>query len=150
MPVAVGDVGRIVSLAGDAGRANREALKANLEATRLVTAAIKRDAAVLSRRMLHQNRSLRRVLLSNAQRSHRRVSAELIGAVRRTRTKRRAELAALRSHRRRLLLERLTLASALPLMAAFGRRGNPLAPDNLAIVLSLLIWRFGDTVTDLL
>src|SRR5262245_9648201 len=86
MPVAVGDAGRIVSLAGDASRVNRQALKANLEATRLVAAAIKRDAAVLSCRMLHQNRSLRRVLLSNAQRSHRRVSAELIGAGRRTRT----------------------------------------------------------------
>ena len=51
---------------------------------------------------------------------------------------------------RRALWDDLVVISALPLFAAYGRRGTPFASNNLALGALLGVWLVGDKVTDLL
>jgi hypothetical protein len=48
--------------------------------------------------------------------------------------------------RRRDWCDKAVIVSALPLFAAYGQRGNPLAANNVALTLALLTWLVGDEV----
>lgn len=50
--------------------------------------------------------------------------------------------------RRRDLWDKILLATALPLFAAYGDRRNPLGSSNLTLVFLLIIWLVGDEVVE--
>jgi hypothetical protein len=56
--------------------------------------------------------------------------------------------AALQRLQRRHLWDEITLIGSLPLFAAYGRRANPLAENNVALTISALVWLLGDEITD--
>jgi hypothetical protein len=52
--------------------------------------------------------------------------------------------------RRRSVWDHIVVASAAPLFATFGQRGNPLAINNITLFISLLVWLVGDEINDVL
>jgi len=149
-PISAREADRLTASIRQAYADRARGLRANIATARRFLRTVKRDAAKLNRIALRQDRTLRRRLLTGAGALHRRIETELMPLGRRARVVRQQQLAAVRSNGRRVLLDHLTLASALPLMAAYGQRSGPLTANNLAILLALLVWLFGDDLTDLL
>jgi len=56
----------------------------------------------------------------------------------------------LRRLRRRDLWDQIVLLSSLPLFAAYGQRGTPFGANNLALMLTLLVWLVGDEIINAL
>ncbi len=127
-----------------------ERLRSLDEALRRTSRTLPADVARVSTDHRRRHRELRRRILSGDAKVGRRASAviaELRGALRKQ-LEREGEMA--RRLSRRALWDHLVVASAFPLFAAFGKRGNPLAEDNVALALLLLVWLVGDEITDVL
>jgi hypothetical protein len=149
-PISAPEVDRLAVSISQANAGRTRALGSNIEATRRLRWAIKRDVAKLSRMALRQDRKLRRQLSASAEELGRRIDTRLMDVGRRAKAVHDKQLALIQSHGRRMVFERLTLVSGLPLMATYGRSGDPLAGDNLAISLALFVWLLGPDLIDFL
>jgi hypothetical protein len=115
-----------------------------------LAAAIAADTARLSARA-RRRRSALRVRLAAAEARARRSIDDGLAELRAAADRRAAqERSLVRRLRRRGLWDQLVVASALPLFAAYGRRADPVAEENVTLALLTAIWLMGDELTDAL
>jgi hypothetical protein len=124
------------------------ALRSGRETLRALSKRVKADAERLSGAQLRGDRRLARQLVDRHGRLDRRLSRQIEEHRANIETVQAREWAIARSLRRRGLIDDLLVTSAAPLFAAFGRRTNPFAPNNLALTLLLLVWLIGDDIVD--
>ena len=126
------------------------ATHSNSAAIRRLAQQIAVDAEALTNARAGRAEALRRRMVARHNAIDRRVSK----AAARFRTaiaeQIKVENDTVRRLRRRDLWDKIVLATALPLFAAYGQRGNPFGANNLALLISLLIWLAGDEVSDAL
>ncbi len=117
---------------------------------RALAGTLDADARRLAGGQLRGAGRLRRRLVADHARLDRRLSAGFSAHdAAQTRIDRRLRNFARRLARRDLW-DQLVLLSALPLFAAYRQPGDPLAPSNLALTLTLAVWVLGDDLTELL
>jgi len=148
--VPLGDLDQLVGTLRRMGEDADAAIRARSRAIVRLSRTVASDAARLSRARVAARRKLETQVLTASARVDRRIDKELI-PLREGIEKAGARHARLvRRIARRALWDDLVVVSALPLFAAFGQRGNPLASNNLVLTLSLLVWLLGDELTDLI
>lgn len=149
-PVPVRDFDRLADSIEHANARLAQALGSQVAVASRFVGCLKRDAAKLNRMRQRDDRKLRDRISAGDKKLGRRVDGSLKPAIRQATANRKRQKALLRKQERRELWNQLVLVSAAPMMAAFGQRSNPLAENNLVIVLSLAVWLFGDEVADML
>ncbi len=110
--------------------------------------AIRRDERTLSRARLAAARRLRRTLTGTLDRTEKRLLRETEAQHRALQMQQERHVLLAQRLERRDLWDKIVLASAAPLFAAFANIGNPFGTDNLTLALSLLVWLAGDEVAD--
>jgi hypothetical protein len=133
-----------------ARRRRAAALAAERDAIRALAARVRADVERVAGARLAGRRKLGRALVDRHARLDRRLSA----AAEELRARQERALAAqstiLGRLHRRSLIDDLLVASGAQLLAAFGQRRNPFAPNNLTVALLLLVWLVGDDIVDAL
>lgn len=120
------------------------------EGVRSLSRTVAADTARLSASAPRRRRKLWQRLAREGAALDRRVEARARALAAELATVRRRERALARRVDRRDLWDQLVVASALPLFATFGQRGDPLAERNLVLTLSVAIWLIGDEISDFL
>jgi hypothetical protein len=148
--VPVGDLDQLVGTLRRMGDDADAAIQARSQAIGRLSRTVASDADRLARERGAARRKREAQVLAASARLDRRIDKELI-PLREDIEKAGARHARLvRRLARRALWDDLVVLSALPLFAAYGQRGNPLASSNLVLTLSLLVWLLGDELTDLI
>jgi hypothetical protein len=149
-PVPLGDLDQLVGTLRRMGEDGDAATRERSQAIARLSRTVGSDAAQLARESGAARRKREARLLAGSARLDRRIDKELIPL--------REEIEKVGAHHERLvrrlarraLWDDLVVASALPLFAAFGQRGDPFTSNNLTLALSLLVWLLGDDLTDLM
>jgi hypothetical protein len=124
-------------------------LTANAHASSRLKRTLKNDATAVTRTSLRAGRRLRSRLSAGDAKIDGRFNEAVAQAKRQITTDQKEQRGLLRGLRRRALWDQLVLASAAPLMAAYGQRGDPLAANNVVVAVALGLWLVGDDISDL-
>jgi hypothetical protein len=143
-----GEVDQLRETARGAQERRAAALRSGRDALRALSSRVSADAERLTRARLDGDEALGRKLVDSNAKLDRRLSREVDRFhAGRDKVQDRHWLTA-RSVARRTLIDHLLIVSAAPLYAAFGRRTNPFAANNLALALLLGVWLVGDDIVD--
>jgi hypothetical protein len=149
-PVPISEVNRLASAVDDADARHTRALRSTSQAIAELSRTVSRDVANVTKARVEGAGSLTKRLAESDAKLEARVEAESrrqSGAL----EKDWRELQVLtRRLRRRSIWDHVVVASALPLFATYGRRGNPFAANNVTLALSLGVWLVGDEISDLI
>jgi len=149
-PVALADLDQVVGILRRMGENADAAIRARSRAIARLSRTVASDADRGARARGAARRKLAAQLRAASARLDRRIDQELL-SLRGDLEKLGAGHALLaRRIGRRALWDDLVVVSAQPLSAAFGRRGDPFASNNLTLMLSQLVWLLGDELTDLI
>ena len=124
-------------------------LTANAHASSRLKRTLKNDATAVTRTSLRAGRRLRSRFSAGDAKLDGRFNEAVAQAKRQITTDQKEQRGLLRGLRRRALWDQLVLASAAPLMAAYGQRGDPLAVNNVVVAVALGLWLVGDDISDL-
>jgi hypothetical protein len=147
-PAATAD--RLAQTVEHRARWGRAAARAQSEAIARLARTVAEGADRLEQERVDRRRALRRRVFVGDDTVDRKLAKA--AAEHRTRIEKqmRIERENVRRLERRDLWNKILIASAFPLFAAFGQPGNPFGANNLTLLVSLLIWMVGDEIVDAL
>lgn len=149
-PVSVAEINRLVSALERADARHALALQSESDALARLSRATARDVQRLTEARVRGDLELRaQMAVGDA-----RIAQKVRRGIRRDRAVVRKDWrhiqAVAQRIRRRSIWDHVVVASAVPLFAAYGQRGNPLGINNITLALSLGVWLVGDEIGDAL
>lgn len=130
--------------------ASSRALHRNALAIQAQTQSVRKSAQANSRMLEASSRQLLHRMVSAQERLDQHVERSLMPVIEQARMRQGLRLDQVKHAARQDLWNQLVICSALPMMAAFGKQGSPLAQENLVIAISTLVFLFGDSISQLL
>lgn len=138
----------MADLAEHTRRWRRAAGKRQSKAVARLSRTVAADAERMSDGHLARAREMRRRIVAGDRKLDRKLAKAVEKYRSRVEGQMRIERETVRRLARRDLWDKIIIASALPLFAAYGQPGRPFGDNNVVLMLSLLIWLVGEEVVE--